>query len=111
MNYYTTAEQEKQLTSAVTSALASLNLDEKTEAEKVVAIHNYICDHVDYDYDGLSDSSNTVKYTAYGALCNGKAVCSISSAVLPGCDKEAGLSVRLSPEPQMVVHMHGILLK
>ena len=95
MNYYTTAEQEKQLTSAVTSALASLNLDEKTEAEKVVAIHNYICDHVDYDYDGLSDSSNTVKYTAYGALCNGKAVCNGYAVLFYRMCKEAGLSVRI----------------
>ena len=95
MNYYTTAEQEKQLTSAVTSALASLNLDGKTEAEKVVAIHNYICDHVDYDYDGLSDSSNTVKYTAYGALCNGKAVCNGYAVLFYRMCKEAGLSVRI----------------
>ena len=95
MNYYTTAEQEKQLTSAVTSALASLNLDEKTEAEKVVAIHNYICDHVDYDYDGLSDSSNIVKYTAYGALCNGKAVCNGYAVLFYRMCKEAGLSVRI----------------
>ena len=95
MNYYTTAEQEKQLTSAVTSALASLNLDGKTEAEKVVAIHNYICDHVDYDYDGLSDSSNTVKYTAYGALCNGKAVCYGYAVLFYRMCKEAGLSVRI----------------
>ena len=95
MNYYTTAEQEKQLTSAVTSALASLNLNGKTEAEKVVAIHNYICDHVDYDYDGLSDSSNTVKYTAYGALCNGKAVCNGYAVLFYRMCKEAGLSVRI----------------
>ena len=54
MNYFSTAEQEKQLTSAVTCALASLNLNGKTDVEKVIAIHNYICDHVDYDYDGLS---------------------------------------------------------
>ena len=95
MNYYTTAEQEKQLSSAVTSALASLNLDGKTDAEKVVAIHNYICDHVDYDYDGLSDSTNTVKYTAYGALCNGKAVCNGYAVLFYRMCKEAGLSVRI----------------
>ena len=29
----------------------------------------------DYDYSGLSDSSNLIKYTAYAALCEGKAVC------------------------------------
>lgn len=36
MNYYTTAEQEKQLTSAVTSALASLNLDEKQKQRRLL---------------------------------------------------------------------------
>ena len=97
MNYYTTAEQEKQLTSAVTSALASLNLNGKTDVEKVIAIHNYICDHVDYDYDGLSDSTNTVKYTAYGALCNGKAVCNGYAVLFYRMCKDAGLSVRIIP--------------
>ena len=72
-----------------------MNLDGKTEAEKVVAIHNYICDHVDYDYDGLSDSNNTVKYTAYGALCNGKAVCNGYAVLFYRMCKEAGLSVRI----------------
>ena len=97
MNYFSTAEQEKQLTSAVTCALASLNLNGKTDVEKVIAIHNYICDHVDYDYDGLSDSTNTVKYTAYGALCNGKAVCNGYAVLFYRMCKDAGLSVRIIP--------------
>jgi len=95
MNYFSTAEQEEKLTNAVKSALKSLNVDEKTDEEKVIAIHNYICDHVDYDYDGLSDSTNTVKYTAYGALCNGKAVCNGYAVLFYRMCKEAGLSVRI----------------
>ena len=43
MSYYTTAEQEDELTKAVNVALESLNLDGKTDAEKVIAIHDYIC--------------------------------------------------------------------
>lgn len=50
---------------------------------------------MDYDYDGLSDSSNTVKYTAYGALCNGKAVCNGYAVLFYRMCKEAGLSVRI----------------
>ena len=65
MTYYTTAEQEEELTAAVNSAMDSMNLNGKTEAEKVKLIHDYICDKVDYDYSGLSDSSNLIKYTAY----------------------------------------------
>ena len=95
MNYFSTAEQEEKLTNAVKSALKSLNLNGKTDVEKVIAIHNYICDHVDYDYDGLSDSTNTVKYTAYGALCNGKAVCNGYAVLFYRMCKEAGLSVRI----------------
>ena len=95
MTYYTTAEQEEELTAAVNSAMDSMNLNGKTEAEKVKLIHDYICDKVDYDYLGLSDSSNLIKYTAYAALCEGKAVCQGYAILFYRMCKEAGLSVRI----------------
>ena len=95
MTYYTTAEQEEELTAAVNSAMDSMNLNGKTEAEKVKLIHDYICDKVDYDYSGLSDSSNLIKYTAYAALCEGKAVCQGYAILFYRMCKEAGLSVRI----------------
>ena len=95
MTYYTTAEQEEELTAAVNSAMDSMNLNGKTEAEKVKLIHYYICDKVDYDYSGLSDSSNLIKYTAYAALCEVKAVCQGYAILFYRMCKEAGLSVRI----------------
>lgn len=93
----------------MTCALASLNLNGKTDVEKVIAIHNYICDHVDYDYDGLSDSTNTVKYTAYGALCNGKAVCNGYAVLFIGCVKMLDCLLELFQELQMGAHAWNIV--
>jgi len=95
ITYYTTLEQEEQLTAAVNSALKGLNLSEKTEHEKIKAIYNYICDHVDYDYDNLEDANNFIKYTAYAALCDGKAVCQGYAVLFYRMCIDAGLSARV----------------
>ena len=68
MTYYTTQAQELELTRKVNNALESLKLQEKTNYQKIKAIHDYICDNVDYDY-------TYSKYSAYDALCTGTAVC------------------------------------
>ena len=95
VNYLTTAQQEAQLTEAVNNALASLNLTGKTTYEKIRSIYDYICDHVNYDYDGLYDSSNTIKYTAYSALINGKAVCEGYSVLFYRMCMDAGIPTRI----------------
>ena len=48
-----------------------------TDYDKELAIHDYIIDHCEY---GFSDKNDDSEYTAYGALINGKAVCSGYSA-------------------------------
>ena len=73
--YYTTAEQEEEMDTAVANAMAELALDGKTNYEKVKAIHDYILKHVTYVNDNLDDSSYLLKYTAYAALINGTSVC------------------------------------
>jgi len=93
--YYTTYDQEQELTAKVNEALSSMNLSDKTDYEKVKAIHDYICDHVDYDYTNLDNAENTIKFSAYGALCEGKAVCQGYSNAFYRMCKEVGLSVRI----------------
>ena len=66
--YKVTVEQNNVLNQTISSALKSLELDGKNEYQKVRAIHDYICDNVDYDF-------TYSKYTAYDALIGGKAVC------------------------------------
>ena len=93
--YYTTAEQEAELTQAVNNALAGLNLAGKTDYEKIKSIHDYICDNVDYDYEGLEDSTNTIKYTAYSALIYGKAVCNGYTMLFYRMCMDAGIPTRI----------------
>lgn len=71
MSYHSDAEQEAKLTAAVAEAMTTLQLNGLSEAKKIIKIHDYICNHVDYAYNSKEEQI----YTAYGALCTGKAVC------------------------------------
>lgn len=78
--YRTTASEEAELTTAVNTALSNMKLSGKSDYQKVRLIYDYICDNVDYDYENLEaeESGETVyplMYTAYAAMCDGKAVC------------------------------------
>ncbi len=88
ITYLSTAEQEQELTTEVNMVMTELALGGKTEYEKVKAIHDYICDNVDYDY-------TYTKYSAYDALCTGTAVCQGYAVLFYRMCKEAGLPVRI----------------
>ena len=91
MAYHSDAEQEAKLTEAVAAAMAKLQLNGLSEAKKITKIHDYICNHVDYAYNSTEEQI----YTAYGALCTGKAVCQGYAVLFYRLCKEAGLSVRI----------------
>lgn len=91
MSYHSDAEQEAKLTAAVAEAMAKLELNGLSEAKKITKIHDYICNHVDYAYNSKEEQI----YTAYGALCTGKAVCQGYAVLFYRLCKEAGLSVRI----------------
>ena len=91
MSYHSDAEQEAKLTAAVAEAMAKLQLNGLSEAKKITKIHDYICNHVDYAYNSTEEQI----YTAYGALCTGKAVCQGYAVLFYRLCKEAGLSVRI----------------
>ncbi|MCD7845398.1 MAG: dockerin type I domain-containing protein [Oscillospiraceae bacterium] len=95
VTYYTTAAQEAELTAALEDVMDSLELDSKSEIEKVCAIYEYICENVTYDYDTLYDNSYKLKYTAYAALTNGTAVCQGYALLLYRMMLEAGIDARL----------------
>lgn len=75
LKYYTTESQELKLQEKLAAISEELNLGDRSNYEKVVAIYNYICDHVAYDYEHDADDSYGLKRTAYGAIFNGKANC------------------------------------
>ena len=91
MAYHSNAEQEAKLTEAVAAAMEKLQLNGLSEAKKITKIHDYICNHVDYAYNSKEEQI----YTAYGALCTGKAVCQGYAVLFYRLCKEAGLSVRV----------------
>ncbi len=93
--YYTTAEQEESVTSAVSSVLSQLDLSGKTDYEKVKSIYDYLTANVSYDYDTLNDDSYTLKYTGYAALVNRKAVCQGYSVAFYRLCLESGIDTRV----------------
>ena len=73
--YYTTAQQEAELTAAVENLKYQLNIDDLSNYQKVCVIYDYMCSNIIYDYDNLDDESYVLKYTAYAALVDKTAVC------------------------------------
>ncbi|MCD8381768.1 MAG: hypothetical protein LUC30_02445 [Clostridiales bacterium] len=96
--YFTTAEQEAEMTTTVDTLLAgALAFSEDTDDyDKLYTVYDYICSNVTYDNDNLSDSTYTLKYTAYAALINGTAVCQGYATLYYRLLRELGLSVRVA---------------
>ena len=74
VQYLSDAQMEQRMDTAVDALLLELDVDKKTDYEKVCAVYNYICKNITYDYDGLAAGSKTA-HTAYGALVNKTSVC------------------------------------
>lgn len=91
LQYYDSAEQEKELDSKVKEVIGSLDLDGKSDYEKLVAIHDWLCDNVEYDSGDDSD----LRRTAYDAIVNGTAVCQGYSNALYRLLLEAGVDNRI----------------
>lgn len=75
MEYYTTAQQEAEVDAAAEQLLTSLDLEGKSDYEKVRAVYQWMCGNIEYDYDNLYDETYMLKYSAYAALINRTAVC------------------------------------
>ena len=95
ISYYTTAQQEAQVTAEVQRVLSQLNLAGKTDYEKIKAIYDYICAHVVYDNAHLSDPNYNLQYTAYAALINGTSVCQGYSNLFYQMALKAGIDCRM----------------
>ena len=77
VKYYTNKAQEDFVDSKLSELYTSLQLTDSslTDMQKVYKIYDWITNNVSYDYDNLNNEENKTKYTAYGALTDGKAVC------------------------------------
>ncbi len=95
VTYYTTAEQESQVSAAVNRLLTSLSLSGKTDYEKIKTIYDYMCENITYDYDNLDNSDYKLKYTAYAALINKTAVCQGYANLFYRLMEEEGIDCRI----------------
>ena len=96
VTYYTTADQEQELTAAVDALIATFGFtEETTEREKVDTIYNWICENVRYDYDNLNDESYYLKFTAYAAMLRKTAVCEGYAVLFYRLAEECGLDARV----------------
>ena len=84
------AEAEAAVTAKLGKVMASLGLNGRTDAEKIRTIYRWITENVTFD-----DSEDTVPYTAYGALINGRAVCQGIAALFYRMALEAGVDARI----------------
>ena len=75
VEYYTTAQQEKELDAAIEALLEELDLEGQSDYDKIYTVYKYICDNVTYDYANLSNPNYYLMYTPYAALINGTSVC------------------------------------
>ena len=100
--YYTTADEEVQMTSAVNSVLSSLSLSGKTEYQKIKAIYDYLCANVTYDNANAANDAYTKKFTGYAALVQKTAVCQGYSVAFYRLALEAGVDARVIDSASMV---------
>lgn len=95
INFYTTPEQEAEFLSAILDLKSILQLDGKTETEKVEAIYDYICEEVTYDYTNLSDNTYDLKFTDYAALINKTSLCQGYAVLFYRLALEYGIDARV----------------
>ena len=92
LSYYDNKDQEKEVDDKVKEIISGLDLDNKTNHEKISAIHDYLCDNIEYE---VAEDENNVRRTAYGALVEGTAVCQGYSVSLYRLLLEAGIDNRI----------------
>ena len=94
--YFTTLAQESELSDYVASILGSLQLSGKSDEQKVRAVYAYLCDHVIYE-----QAYDTLSFTAYSALVNGRAACQGVSVAFYRLCLELGLDARIVTSDEM----------
>ena len=95
VEYYSTADQEQDVTERLGDVMGELDLEGKPTFEKVKAIHDYICYFVTYDYEHLGNEEYLTDHTAYAALIDGTATAQGFANLFYRMCMEAGLDARI----------------
>ncbi len=109
VDYYTTAAQEKTVTSTVKTLLSELNLSGKSDYQKVKAIYDWMTYNIRYDYANLYNDYYTLKYTAYAGLINRTCVCQGYSLLFYRLCLEVGVDARCIPSIEEECHIWNIV--
>jgi hypothetical protein len=91
ISYSSTLDQENALTAKLNVIMPQIIQGKTTPYAKMTAIYSYIVKHVTYDY---SHTSN-LRYSAYAALINGKAVCNGYAMLLYRMALSSGVDARI----------------
>ena len=91
--YYTTAEQEAAVDAYVETVVAGCTAQDDTE--KAQYLYDYLCENVTFDLENLYNDEDLLKYTAYGAAVNGRAVCQGFASLYYKLALAAGLDCRI----------------
>ena len=91
----TAAAEEAAVTNKVNEVYKSLQLDGKSSYDKLKAIHDYIIDHVEYDYDNYKNDAYLVKHATYSAAITGKTVCQGYAKYFYRLANKAGIECRV----------------
>ena len=114
LEYYTNAEQEQALDKAVEELLNSLNLDGRSDYEKIFLVYDYMTANIRYDYEHLGTSDYFLMYTPYAALINKTSVCQGYALLFYRLMLELGIDCRLisgwggGPHGWNIVELDGL---
>ena len=95
-DYYSSLQQEKMTTQKTEEILGGLSVTEDAgEAEKILAVYEYISENVTYDIVHKKNQYHTVRSTAYGALVSRSATCQGISVAAYRLLMELGVDCRV----------------
>lgn len=95
------ARKQTEIQEKVSEVIGEIVTADMTDEETEVAINQYLCDTIEYDFAALDNAEKNAfmyvdenyndSFTAYGALINGRCVCSGYAAAFKLLSEEAGL--------------------
>lgn len=92
ISYYTTIDEEQAVSNRIGQIFQLYQINEMDDYDKIETIYDYITNNVKY---GINENGDKHQFTAYGALCEGKAVCQGYANLLLRMLREARIDSRI----------------
>lgn len=109
--YITSREQEMFVDKSISEIINTLDLEEKSDYDKIKAIHDYICNITVYDYnaDEKVVYNDYTSFSPYGILANGRGVCMAYSLLFSRICNELGIKNDFIPSDEAGNHAWNIV--